>query len=226
MVDEYMNEDDQAEVVKRWWRDNWLWVLSGIVLGLAGLTGWQYYQRYVAQRSEAAANTLNQFAAALVTDTNKATALMNEMTTKYDATPYAPLAHLLQAQHAVEVEDLAGAETALRAVMADNRDPELTQVAKLRLARVLIEQGKQDEALTLLDVSKPSGFTAQMHEIRGDALLSKQDQAAAIAEYQAALAAFQTDSSADVSLLQLKLADLGVSTHSSEGQTAAEPGAK
>ncbi len=208
MVDEYLTDDEQAEALKTWWRENWAWVLSGVVIGLCLLAGWQYYQRYKITRAETASQTLDQFAAAQVSDKTKADSLFKELTVKYSATPYAMQAQLLQAQNAVENNDFARAETALRIVMDDSKDPELAQIAKLRLARVLIEQGKTDDALALLDVAKAGAFAAEAHEIRGDALYAKKDEAGARKEYESALAAFQT-SGTDVSLLELKLQDLG-----------------
>lgn len=208
MVDEYLTDDEQAEALKTWWRENWAWVLSGIVLGICLLAGWGYYQRYTAQKSEAAAKTLDEFATAQVVDKAKAETLFKELTGKYAATPYAMQAQLLQAQQAVEANDLPRAEAALRAVIADSKDSELAQIAKSRLARVLIEQGKSDDALALLDVAKAGAFAAQVHEIRGDALYAKQDATGARGEYEAALAAYKTDAQADVSLLQYKLQDL------------------
>jgi predicted negative regulator of RcsB-dependent stress response len=226
MADEYLTDDEQAEALKSWWRENWAWVIAGIVLGVALLLGWQYYQRYLVQRAAAAATTLDQYAGAIVSDQAKAASLFKEMMDKYQATPYSLQAQLLKAQHAVEINDLPGAETALRAVMANGKDPELGQVARQRLARVLIEQGKYDEALALLDITKAGGFVARAHEIRGDALLAKQDQTAAIAEYQAALAAYQNDSGADVSLLQIKLTDLGADVVTASTDAVAQASTK
>lgn len=213
MVEEYLTDDEQAEALKTWWRENWAWVLSGVVLGLCLLAGWQYYQRYKVQRAEAASSALDQFATAQVNDKAKAEMLFKDLTDKYSATPYAMQAQLLQAQQAVDTNDFAKAETALRVVMTDSKDPELAQVAKLRLARVLIEESKFDDALALLDVAKAGGFAGQVHEVRGDALYAKQDLAGARSEYEAALTAYKTDNGADVSLLELKLQDLGAATN-------------
>ena len=209
MVDEYLTDDEQAEALKSWWRENWAWVFSGIVLGVGLLSGWAYYQRYTMQKSEAAAKALDEFATAQVLDKPKAEMLFKELTDKYAATPYAMQAQLLQAQQAVEANDLPRAETALRTVMANSKDAELAQIAKSRLARVLIAQGKGDDALALLDVAKSGAFAAQTHEIRGDALYAKQDMTGARAEYESALAAYKADGQADVSLLEYKLQDLG-----------------
>src|SRR5882757_1483463 len=205
MVDDYLSEDEQAEALKLWWRDNWAWVVAGIVVGLALLSGWQYYQRYKTQRSEAAATALDQLAAAQFGDKAKADSLLQDLTNKYSATPYADQARLLKAQSAIDTGDFDAAAIQLRAVMTDAKDKQLRPIAKLRLVRVLIQQHKEDEALTLLDVANAGAFVAQTHEIRGDALFAKNDLSGARAEYQSALGAYKSDAQADVSLLQLKL---------------------
>jgi predicted negative regulator of RcsB-dependent stress response len=209
MVDEYLTDDEQGEALKTWWRENWAWVLSGIVLGLALLYGWNYYQRYTTENAEAAAQTLDDFANAQAVDKGKAETLFKELTGKYAATPYATQAQLLEAQGAVDANDLPRAETALRAVIATSKDAQLVQLANIRLARVLIEQGKSDDALALLDVAKAGAFAAQVHEVRGDALYAKQDIAGARAAYESALAAYKTDGQSNVALLEYKLQDLG-----------------
>jgi predicted negative regulator of RcsB-dependent stress response len=223
MVEEYLTDDEQAEALKSWWRENWAWVFSGIVVGLGLLAGWQYYQRHRAESAESASAKLEQFATAQVSDKVKAEALFKELTDKYSNTPYAIQAQLLQAQHAVDDSDFAAAETALRAVINTSKDKELVQVATMRLARVLVEQGKSDDALALLDPAKAGAFAAQVHEIRGDALLAKHDEAGARSEYQTAMAAFKTDGNADTSLLELKLIDLGGDTPPAATATASAP---
>ena len=70
-----------------------------------------------------------------------------------------------------------------------SRDPELRLIAQSRLARVLSEQGKHDDALKLLDVANAGSFTPVFHEIRGDVLAAKGDVAGARQAYDAALAA-------------------------------------
>lgn len=83
----------------------------------------------------------------------------------------------------------------------------MAAVAKLRLARVLIQQGKHDDAIALLNVQKLGAFAAVAREIRGDANVAKGDAAAARAEYAAALAA--DDAQIDRSMLELKLQEAG-----------------
>jgi predicted negative regulator of RcsB-dependent stress response len=91
-------------------------------------------------------------------------------------------------------------------VMNNSKDAELRQVARLRLARVLIDLGKPDEAIKTLAAGTPGSFAGRYHAVQGDALYAKKDIPGAIAEYTAALGA--SEAGADAALLQLKLADL------------------
>jgi predicted negative regulator of RcsB-dependent stress response len=90
--------------------------------------------------------------------------------------------------------------------MNNSKDAELKQVARLRLARILIDQGKPDEAIKTLAEGTPGSFAGRYHEVHGDALYAKKDIPGAVAEYNMALGT--SDGGADAALLQLKLADL------------------
>ena len=57
--------------------------------------------------------------------------------------------------------------------MDNSKDTELRHIARLRLARVLIDQGKPDDALKTLS-DAPGAFAARYHEVRGDALLCEE----------------------------------------------------
>jgi predicted negative regulator of RcsB-dependent stress response len=92
--------------------------------------------------------------------------------------------------------------------MNDSKDAELRRIARLRLARVLTDQGKADEAIKTLAEPMPAAFSARYHEVRGDAFFAKKDTSDAITEYQAALGAADA-SGINAALLELKIQDLG-----------------
>ena len=99
------------------------------------------------------------------------------------------------------------AEALLRTVATESKDKELGEIAQLRLARLLIQQGKHDDAVKLLEPLTSGGFASQAREIRGDALFAKGDTEGARAEYAAAL----TDVKAQIdrATVELKLQDVG-----------------
>ena len=98
----------------------------------------------------------------------------------------------------------------LQWVVDHTGSPELKQVATLRLARLLLQTGKTDEALALLSDTVAHGFEAVYQETRGDILVAKGDRPAARIAYTRALAN-STGTSGNRQLLQMKLDDLGPS---------------
>jgi len=220
-AEDYLTDEEQAEALKKWFSENWLWMAAGVALALLALAGWQRYQAYKYDRSGNAAQLLEQLSISQ-DDEAKSTALLKQLNDDYAATPYTDQAHLLIAQHAVQTGKFDQAVGELRTVMSSAHDEQLRNVARVRLARVLIQQQKADEALQLLDVTQASAFTTQMHEVRGDALYSKGDSKGARAEYQAALEAAKTETTADTSLLQLKADELGGDASATQTASAAK----
>jgi len=78
-------------------------------------------------------------------------------------------------------------------------------VARERLARVQIAQGKPEAALATLAATNVGAFAGRFQEVRGDAYYAKGDKAAALREYRSAKAG---SGGGTTPLLDLKIADL------------------
>jgi predicted negative regulator of RcsB-dependent stress response len=229
MVEEYLSDREQEEALRSWWNDNWRWVISGMVLGLAMLGGWQYWRQQVQLRAEAAAQTYSELTTALAAgDKDKIEKLVKDLDTTHAKSPYADQAHLALAQNKVMAGQFEQAATELKLVLENSKDEALRPLARVRLARVQLQLGHADEALALLDVSKAGAFVGQAHEIRGDALLAKGDRSGARLAYQAAINEHtgQEQSPAEGELLRLKLQDLSDADSAVEPAAAAPPAAK
>lgn len=202
---EDLTDIEREEQLRNFWRDNWLTIVGGVAIGLGGIAGWRYWQDHVRERAEKAeadyAGVIDALAAHSGDDAaTRAKALRED----HPASPYADQAELALARAAVDRRDYDEAGRLLRVVMDGSRDPELRHVARLRLARVLIEQQKAGEAVTLLDPSGAGAFAANYHEVRGDALGATGDTAGARREYDAALSAAAEAGSVDRDYLALK----------------------
>jgi predicted negative regulator of RcsB-dependent stress response len=187
---EDLSDNEREEQLRRFWADNWLWIVGGIALGLGGLAGWQYWQQSklnAAEQDEATYIALLDLLSA--SNKDEATKKADGLRELHPKSPYADQADLALARFAVDTRDFDAAVQRLRTVADTSRDPELRLIAQSRLARVLAEQGKHDDALKLLDVTKAGGFTAVFHDARGDVLAAKGDVAGARQAYDAALAA-------------------------------------
>lgn len=186
---EDLTDNEREEQLRRWWGENWLWIVGGIALGLALLAGWQYWQKTRLQSAEQdEASYLSVINALGQNQVEQAAARAKELRERRPGSPYADQADLALARMAVDRREFDDAAQRLRAVMDGSKDPELRTVARVRLARVLLEQGKHDESLALLDPASAGAFEALYHEIRGDAYAAKGDAKAAASEYDAALA--------------------------------------
>jgi predicted negative regulator of RcsB-dependent stress response len=209
MAEDLMTDDEQLESIKHWFSENGTWLAGGVVLGAALLFGWRYYENHQNQQALTAAEKFNALNAAL--DKNDRAAARNiaeDLKKGYSGSAYADQADLVIARLAVDSGELANAVDPLTRVMNDSRDSELRNVARLRLARVLIDQGKFDEAINTLAAAQSAAFGAHFHEVRGDAYYAKKDTADALREYQAALADPDTRGF-DRGLVELKITDLG-----------------
>jgi predicted negative regulator of RcsB-dependent stress response len=223
MVEDYLSDREQEEALRNWWRDNWRWILGGIALGVALLFGWFRWQDYRVDRGVEAAQQYAELKSAVdANDAEKSAKELADLTSEHDKSAYAQQARLLVAKMHVEAAKYDEALVLLRAVAEKSADEELANLATLRAARVLIQQGKHDEVIASLKADDLGAFAAQAHEIRGDANLAKGDQSAARAEYAAALTAAD-DAQIDRNLLEMKLQEVGGSAPEGAAKAGGQP---
>jgi predicted negative regulator of RcsB-dependent stress response len=175
MAEDYLTDDEQLEHVKRVAAEYGPWTIGAVVLGLAFVVGYRYYQGHQSQRALAAAAQFDGMASAVQhNDQAKARQIADGLSKDFPGSPYADQAQLALAALYVDQGEDANAIAPLTAVMEHSKDAELGRVARLRLARVLIDQGKPDDALRLLS-GDAGAFAARYHDVRGDAYLAKKD---------------------------------------------------
>ena len=202
---EDLTDNEREEQLRRWWSENWLWIIGGIALGLALLGGWQYWQQSRMEGAEQDEAAYLSVIDALGRDQrDQAVARAKELRDRRPNSPYADQADLALARMAADRREFDDASARLRVVMDGSKDPELRHVARTRLARVLLEQGKHDDCLALLDPARAGAFAALYREIRGDAYAAKGDAKAARTEYDAALADGSEDAGIDRAFIELK----------------------
>jgi len=217
MVDEYLSEREQAEQLRHWLRENWIWLLGGVALTLGGYYGFQWWESRQTSRSLAAEQRFTAMLDALgQNQRDEGIRIAGEVMSEFAGTPYADQATLVLARLDVEAGDLASAETRLAAVAGESDDPDLRLVARLRLARVQLAQGRHDHALATLDAAGEPAIEPRIEELRGDAQLARGDKAAALESYRRAQGAAGSGSARegllDAELLGLKIDELAAAT--------------
>ena len=104
--------------------------------------------------------------------------------------------------------DKAGAKAQLQWVVDRASDDDLKQIARYRLAEVLLDEKNVDEALKVLDAKHSDAYAGLYTDLRGDALAAAGRTAEARAAYQLALAKIDAKT-AYRNFVQVKLDALG-----------------
>lgn len=204
-----LEEQEQLDELKAWWKQNGkLVILVAVVFfaGLAAFHGWRYYRD---AQAVAAVTLYGQLELAnSAGDGKKARAIAGEIVDKYGSTAYAVLASLVAARHAFLSGDLVESKARLQWVIERAREEEVRDVARLRLATILLDEKKYAEALKLLETKPVDGMAGLYSDLRGDILLAQGKVSDARSAYQFALDKSQTNSPYRATL-QLKLDSLG-----------------
>ena len=204
-----LEEQEQIATIKSWWQQYGNLVTTAVLaltVGLAGVQGWRYYR---GQQAIAAATLYHQVEyAEHANDGKRVKEIAARLTEKYASTPYAAMAALRAAKVSAQANDLAAARLSLQWVIDNAREDEQKDVARMRLAGVLLDEKKFDEALKLLDTAHGAAFDGLYADMRGDILAIQGKRAEARAAYQTALEKFDARSNYRP-LIQVKLDTLG-----------------
>jgi len=206
-VDDLLSEKEQIDKIRAWWSDYGWYVIGGVVLGAAILFGINYYQTQKVN-AEIAASALYDELTEQVTsgDLEAAETTVAELDGEYGNSTYAAQSKLAVARLYMDKNRDQDAAEALNELLAMNDFEHLQHIARVRLAKVLLYQGKPEDVLTLLEGQENTAFAARYAEELGDAYVALGRYDEARASYQAALGEAQP--TVDQGLIQLKLMDL------------------
>lgn len=204
-------EDEQLTELKDWWQRNGKPLVTGGLLALVLVFGWQAWNRHEANQAQGASNLYQQLLETTLNpagkpDTAQVADLASKLKSDFGGTAYAQYGSLFVAKVAVDNAKLDDAASELRAIVDKPFNATLGEIARQRLAQVLAAQDKAADALKLLDGDTDKAFVASREELRGDLLVQLGRSDEAFSAYQKAKAALSDD--AAVGGLQIKLDDL------------------
>lgn len=184
MIDPRYSEDEQAERLKEWWKKNGTSIIFGVVIGVGAIAGVNYWRDYTQTQSESASN---RFAQLMSSQDGDLETIGSELMQDYSATPYAGLAALFLAKEKYQAGETEQAAAMLRWAVENSEQAGIQHPARLRLARLLLEQGKPERAEKLAAVQRHDGFVSEYHELRGDIAMARGDVEGARTAYEEAL---------------------------------------
>jgi len=165
----YHDEQESIESLKAWWA-RWgnltTWIVLAALVVAAGFNGWNYWQRRQAAEASGLYEQVQKAAAA----NDKATMARAaaDMEDKFGSTAYAQMTALAAAKTLYASGDAAGAKAQLQWAADHAKDDEYKQIAKLRLASLLLDEKAYDAGLALLSGTPVDAFKGLVADRRGD----------------------------------------------------------
>lgn len=182
-----LEEQERLDALKDWWAQYRNAVYAGIgaiILAFAGVNAWRYYERN--QNEQAAALFRSVQKVAGENDAKKLSDAASALIERFPGTFHATEAALLAAKISFEVRDFAAARSHLQWA-ADKGKVQFRPVAQLRLATVLLEEKKYDDALKIIQGVTDDGYLPLAADLKGDVLMAQGKRDEARVAYQLAL---------------------------------------
>lgn len=220
---EDQTDKEQLDTMRDWWKENGNYVIGGVLAAVIMIFGWNRWQTDLAE-TEIAASTLYEdvlYAADLGLLDN-AIKPAEELIENHGSSPYAAQARLAMARMYMDSSRDQDAVAMLQGLIDAAPESEVALLGRLRLAKVLLYQGKAEEALGLVSDQPESGFAARYSELMGDAYVSMGEFDKAEVAYTAALNDNPAAPTVDSSFVQLKINDLPVTSEIASAAEAAE----
>jgi len=183
-----LEEQEQVAELQAWWKQYGSLITAAVVaaaLTFAGWQAWRWYERSQAARAGALYDTLVR--AAQAGDAKALRDADGALLENYPRTLYASMAALSAARFYFERNDAKSAKAQLQWVLEHGRTDDFRDLARLRLAQLLLDDKAYDEALKVLEEKHAAAFDAQYAAAKGDILVAKNQADEARAAYRVAL---------------------------------------
>ncbi len=202
MVDIALKSDEEkAEELKAWWKANGVSVIAGVSLAIAGMFGWQQWQKNKLVKAEGASKVFSEINAKNANPEE----ILKKLNTDYSGSNYATLAALNAAKISCETNKTQQCIEQLKTASKSSQET-IANIAKTRLARTFISAGQLNEANQILAEKFPAAYKSLLAELRGDIFYYKKDYKKAREAYDRAIL---SSGGQNIEGLKLKRDDLG-----------------
>ena len=206
-----LEDQDNIDGIKTWW-DKFgtaiTIVLTAVLVTIGGMQAWKYYQQQQAQQAADLYVLLQQVQ--LSNDAAKINDAAHLLTEGFSSSGYAPRAALIAAQADVQAGNNKRARQNLQWIIDHAKETTMHDLARLRIAGILLDEEKYDEALRILNTQHGETFAGLYLDRRGDVLVASKKISEARLSYQAAIDKL-SKSNNYYNIVQMKLDALGES---------------
>ena len=215
-MDYLKTDEEQGEALKRWLAQNGLGLIVAIGVGVGSVLGYQqWHQHQINQQSDAAGRYQGLIELSAINFANPETAsdydrlltVADGLRQSHAGSNYAALGAGIVAAQAVERGDFDLAVSQLTYAETELELPELKAMTSLRLARLELELGEGDSALSRVQSMSTEFFQGSRSELEGDILVAIDQPLKAREAYLKAQASL-TEAGLNTAVVDLKLSAL------------------
>jgi predicted negative regulator of RcsB-dependent stress response len=204
-----LEEQEKLDELKAWWKRWGNAVTIGVAAILFAAAGYEYWKNHTARQNDEAAAYFNRMQQALQAGDKKlAKDTGAVLIDKFSGTAYATRAAMTLATLNARDKDVKSAKAQLEWTIEHTKEAALRDVSRLRLAGLLLDERKYDEALAQLNAAHSDAYAPRFDDMKGDVYLAQGKHEEARAAYSAAFAKLK-ETSPLRGLVEMKLDSLG-----------------
>ena len=200
-MSEYLSEEEQIARMKSWWDENGTTVIVSVVVAVAAIVGWRWYDSYSTEQNYEASRLYSAYSEATGEDKQSAAA---QLASEFNGSAYHMFVLLQQASQAVAEDNLTAAEEHLETVRDTADDALLKDLARVRLAKIQYGLDRSEEALATLSSVSSEGYRSWAMEAKGDMHAARGEIELAHEAYTAAVASLTPGDQRPVLDMKLK----------------------
>ena len=208
-MDEFLSEKEQIQYIREWWQENRSYILTALIIVIGGVTGNNAWKSSVTEK-QLSASSLYESLAVEISENNLEAGEMiaDQISEDYSDTVYYEKAKLAMAYFYMSQSRDEDAANSLRNILSKSSDSELSLIAEMRLAKIMLYQKKYQEVIDMLKGNIGHAFETKYSELLGDAYFGLEEFDKAEFAYMAALKNSVQAQIVDASLIQMKINDL------------------
>lgn len=183
-----LEEQEQIDEFKAWWQQNGTWVIGIATVFVIAAVGWRGWNVWSAKQAAEAFDLYSRATQAVqMGDEKSAKELTGKIMDDYSRSGYAVPAAWLAGKINFDAGDLKSAQAQYQYALDHASEPGLKELARLRLAAVLLDQKDYAGAMKQLDGEHDAAFAPLFANLKGDVLVAEGKADEARASYKLAM---------------------------------------
>ena len=208
-MDEFLSEKEQIQYIREWWQENRSYILTALIIVIGGITGNNAWKSSIIEKQLSASSLYESLAVEISENNLEAGEIITDQISEdYSDTVYYEKAKLAMAYFYMSQSRDEDAANSLRSILSKSSDSELSLIAEMRLAKIMLYQKKYQEVIDMLKGNTGHAFETKYSELLGDAYFGLEEFDKAEFAYMTALQNTNQVQIVDASLIQMKINDL------------------